>query len=70
MPAVCPRLRIPPEEPGAHVVPLGDGRLMIAASGPRSGRWLDDLGFDVAVLDISEFERLEGCVTCLNVLVP
>ena len=64
-----PSLRVPPEEPGAHVVPLGDGRLLLAASAPRSAQWLDDLGFDVDVVDIGEFEKLEGCVTCLSVLV-
>jgi dimethylargininase len=30
---------------------------------------LDDLGFTPVTVDISEFERLEGCVTCLSVLV-
>jgi len=68
-PAGLPSLRLPPEEPGAHVVPLGGGRLLLAASAPRSAQWLDDLGFDVVVVDIGEFEQLEGCVTCLNVLV-
>ena len=28
------------------------------------------LGFDVDVVDIGEFERMEGCVTCLSVLIP
>ena len=30
----------------------------------------DDLGFDVVTVDIGEFEKLEGCVTCLSVLCP
>ncbi|MFB4291184.1 hypothetical protein ACBI99_26295 [Nonomuraea sp. ATR24] len=25
---------------------------------------------DVVTVDISEFEKLEGCVTCLSVLIP
>ncbi|MQA03791.1 MAG: N(G),N(G)-dimethylarginine dimethylaminohydrolase [Streptosporangiales bacterium] len=59
------------EEPaGCHVVPLGDGALLMAASAPRSAAWFSDLGFDVVAVDISEFEKLEGCVTCLSVLVP
>ncbi len=29
----------------------------------------DDWGFDVVVVDIGEFERMEGCVTCLSVLI-
>jgi dimethylargininase len=65
-----PGLRVAPEEPGAHVVPLGEGRLLMAASAPRSAALFDDLGFDVVSVDIGEFEKLEGCVTCLSVLVP
>ena len=29
-----------------------------------------DLGFTPVVVDITEFEKLEGCVTCLSVLLP
>ncbi len=65
-----PGLRVAPEEPGAHVVPLGEGSLLMSASAPRTAAWLDDLGFDVVPVDIGEFEKLEGCVTCLSVLVP
>ena len=36
-----------PEEAGSHVVPLGDGTLLMAASAPRSAELFDDLGFDV-----------------------
>jgi dimethylargininase len=68
--AGLPGLRVAPEEPGAHVVPLGEGSLLLAASAPRTAAWLDDLGFDVVSVDIGEFEKLEGCVTCLSVLVP
>jgi dimethylargininase len=41
----------------------------MAASAPRSAELFDDLGFDPEVVDISEFEKMEGCVTCLSVLV-
>jgi len=64
-----PSLRHVDEEGGAHVVPLGAGSLLLAASAPKTAEWLDDLGFDVVVVDISEFEKLEGCVTCLSVLI-
>jgi dimethylargininase len=30
---------------------------------------LEDLGYVVIPVDISEFEKLEGCVTCLSVRV-
>jgi dimethylargininase len=64
-----PTLRAVPEEAGAHVVLLGGGRVLIAASAPRTAELLDDWGFDVVVVDIGEFERMEGCVTCLSVLI-
>jgi dimethylargininase len=65
-----PSMRRPPEEQGAHVVPLGDAAVLLSASAPRTAEWLDDLGFDVVVVDVGEFEKLEGCVTCLSVLLP
>lgn len=65
-----PDLLVPPEEPGAHVVPLGGDRVLLAASAPRTAELLERRGFAVTKVDISEFERLEGCVTCLSVLVP
>jgi dimethylargininase len=68
--AGLPSLRVPPEEPGSHVVPLGGGTVLLAASAPRTGEWLADLGFDVVAVEVGEFEKLEGCVTCLSVLVP
>jgi dimethylargininase len=58
------------EEAGSHVVPLGGGRVLMASSAPLTAQWLGDLGFDVVTVDISEFEKLEGCVTCLSVLLP
>jgi dimethylargininase len=65
-----PAVRPVTEESGCHVVPLGGDRVLIAASAPRTAELLDDLGFTPVVVDISEFEKLEGCVTCLSVLVP
>jgi dimethylargininase len=66
-PAFFPHFRAMPEEGGAHVVDLGDGRLLMAASAPRSAELIADLGYQPIVVDISEFEKLEGCVTCLSV---
>jgi dimethylargininase len=65
-----PRWRDVTEEAGCHVVPLGGATVLMAASAPRTAEWLTDLGFDVRAVDIDEFEKLEGCVTCLTVLVP
>lgn len=57
------------EETGCHVVPLGGEEVLIAASAPRTAEWLALRGYRPVVVDISEFEKLEGCVTCLSVLV-
>jgi dimethylargininase len=65
-----PAVRPVEEEGGCHVVPLGGDRVLIAASAPRTAGLLGDLGFTPVVVDISEFEKLEGCVTCLSVLLP
>jgi dimethylargininase len=59
--------RAVPEEAGAHVVLLGDNRLLMAASAPKSAELFRELGYAPVVVDISEFEKLEGCVTCLSV---
>ena len=64
-----PHVRAVPEESGAHVVALGDADVLIAASAPRSAAMIADLGFGTIVVDIGEYEKLEGCVTCLNVLI-
>ncbi|TCC47579.1 N(G),N(G)-dimethylarginine dimethylaminohydrolase [Kribbella capetownensis] len=56
-----------PEEAGSHVVLLGEDRLLMAASAPESAKLLEQLGYTPVVVDISEFEKLEGCVTCLSV---
>lgn len=66
-PGFWPHFRPMPEEGGSHVVDLGDGRLLMAASAPRSIELIADLGFVPIAVDISEFEKLEGCVTCLSV---
>jgi dimethylargininase len=68
--SLFPAVRPVTEEAGCHVVPLGGDRILIAASAPRTADYLADLGFAPVVVNISEFEKLEGCVTCLCVLLP
>ena len=58
-----------PEESGSHVVVLGDNRVLLAADCPASATLLADLGYDVVTVDIGEFVKLEGCVTCLSVRI-
>ncbi|MFD7136130.1 dimethylargininase [Streptomyces sp. NPDC059894] len=66
-PSLFPRFLPVPEEAGAHVVLLGGPKVLMAASAPRTAALLADLGYEPVVVDISEFEKLEGCVTCLSV---
>ncbi|MEV6103513.1 dimethylargininase [Streptomyces sp. NPDC051940] len=66
-PSLFPRFLPVPEESGSHVVDLGGGALLMAQSAPESARLLEDLGYTPVPVDISEFEKLEGCVTCLSV---
>jgi len=58
-----------PEPEGGHVVVLADDAVLMAASAPQSAELVRSLGYRVVTVDISEFEKLEGCVTCLSVLV-
>jgi dimethylargininase len=67
--SALPYLGVAQEAAGAHVTVLGEKQLLIAASAPRTADHLGAEGYDVTVVDISEFEKLEGCVTCLSVLI-
>jgi dimethylargininase len=68
-PRVFARFMAVPEESGAHVVLLNDSRLLMAADAPRTADLYADLGYRPVVVDISEFQKLEGCVTCLSVRI-
>ena len=56
-------------EPGAAVVVLSSDTVLMASSVPQSIELIESLGYYVVTVDISEFEKLEGCVTCLSVRV-
>jgi dimethylargininase len=56
-----------PEEPGAHVVLLGDGNLLMSSAAPETAALFRSRGYEPVLVDIGEFEKLEGCVTCLSV---
>ncbi|WP_329454637.1 dimethylargininase [Streptomyces sp. NBC_01497] len=67
VPTLFPRFLPVPEPSGAHVVLLGGGRLLMAASAPKTAELLAGLGYEPVPVEIGEFEKLEGCVTCLSV---
>jgi N-dimethylarginine dimethylaminohydrolase len=68
--SVLPCLRVAREPEGAHMVVLGPDHVLMSASAPRTAAQLAADGLRVTSVDISEFEALDGCVTCLSVLVP
>ena len=65
--SVFPSFLAMPEEGGAHVVVLDDTTLLMATECPASAALLRARGYDVVEVDIGEFVKLEGCVTCLSV---
>ena len=68
-PAIYPRFVAVPEPHGTAVVCLSDTELLISDSAPQTAAMLREFGYDVVEVPISEFEKLEGCPTCLSVRV-
>jgi dimethylargininase len=66
-PGVWPSFLEVPEESGAHVVLLGGDTVLMSSDASKSRRLLEERGLDVVAVDISEYIKLEGCVTCLSV---
>jgi dimethylargininase len=68
-PGVFPSFLAVPEEPGAHVVVLDGDLLLMSSAAPETARLFADRGYRLERVDVSEYEKLEGCVTCLSVRV-
>jgi dimethylargininase len=58
-----------PEDQGTAVVDLGDGAVVMSAAAPRTAALLRARGLRPIAVPITEFEKLEGCVTCLSVRI-
>lgn len=69
-PSLFPRFLAVPEAEGTAVVVLGERRVLMSASAPQTAELLRERGLDVVTVAVSEFEKLEGCVTCLSVRLP
>ncbi|GAB4085622.1 N(G),N(G)-dimethylarginine dimethylaminohydrolase [Myceligenerans cantabricum] len=65
--SVWPAFLAVPEEEGAHVVVLDATTVLMSASAPGTKELLEARGLRVVAVDLTEFEKLEGCVTCLSV---
>lgn len=73
-------LDVPADEPwGANIACLGSadlnphypGAVVCAAAGsPRTAELICGLGFEVRTVDLSEFAKAEGGVTCLSIVLP
>ncbi|MFJ3491366.1 dimethylargininase [Leifsonia aquatica] len=68
-PRIFERFLPVPEAHGTAVVVLDDETLLISSAAPRTAELLADLGYKTIAVDISEFEKLEGCVTCLSIRI-
>ncbi|PVZ96270.1 N(G),N(G)-dimethylarginine dimethylaminohydrolase [Amnibacterium flavum] len=68
-PRLFPSFLEMPEPEGAHVVELAPGVVLMSDAAPRSKELVESLGYRVVTVGISEFEKLEGCVTCLSVRI-
>jgi dimethylargininase len=62
-------IRVPEEEPWAANTARVGGSTCLAAGQPRTADRIDRLGFDVRAIDLSEFAKAEGGVTCLSILL-
>ncbi|KJL32791.1 dimethylargininase [Microbacterium azadirachtae] len=67
--SIYPEFLAVPEEHGTAVVVLDDDTVLMSSDAPQSAQLFRDRGLTVIETPISEFEKLEGCVTCLSVRV-
>jgi dimethylargininase len=66
-PELVPNLEPVPEQNGWRVVLLGDDRLLVSTSAPRTSDLLRSKGYELVQVDVSELEKREASVTCLSV---
>jgi dimethylargininase len=66
-PGAFPHFMAVPEESGAHVVVVDDKRIIMADDAPKTADLYVQMGLRPITVSISEFQKLEGCVTCLSV---
>lgn len=64
-----PGYRRAPEFEGSQVVLLGGSTVLMSASAPETAAMLKADGFEVITTAMTEFEKTEGCVTCLSIRI-
>ena len=60
---------VPTEEFAAANVVLVGNRVLISAAYPQTAEIIRSRGFEVFPVDVSEFAKAEGCVTCMSLLL-
>ncbi|MBI2823759.1 MAG: hypothetical protein HYX69_03595 [Planctomycetia bacterium] len=61
------KIVVPPEEPNAANVLFVNDALIMHAGNPKTEAKLRAYGFDVRAIPMSEFEKMDGGVTCLSI---
>jgi dimethylargininase len=60
---------VPVPEPFGANVALAPGGVLMAEAYPQTAQLVRDLGFSVRAVDLSEFAKAEGAITCLSILM-
>ena len=64
---LLPPLTPAPDDGPWRMILLGEQKILLSSSAPRTADLLMSKGYTPVVVDISEFEKLESSVTCLSV---
>jgi dimethylargininase len=62
-------LAVPADEPWAANIALIDNQVLASSAFPQTAAMLAGLGFAPQTVDLSEFAKAEGGVTCLSLLI-
>jgi dimethylargininase len=63
-----PYVAFPTEEPDAANVALVGEAVCASSAHPQTIEMIRNLGFDVREIELTEFAKAEGCVTCMSLL--
>jgi dimethylargininase len=63
-------VQVPPEESCAAHCVVVNGRVFLAAGFPRTEALLQELGYATLALDMSEFQKMDGGLSCLSLRLP
>jgi dimethylargininase len=63
------QIAVPDEEPWAANVALVRSSVLLHSAHAQTASMIDGLGFNVRPIDLSEFAKAEGGVTCLSLLI-